>query len=125
MGKLVWSPFAWVVAGALFTIAPMALIPGVGWIGSFLAFSGYSAGAPIVFGFRDRWWLTMTLMTVGWVLTFFAIGALPATRELREGATVFLLPMMVYPVAVLISAGIRIARWRRARGSAPPAGTAS
>lgn len=104
----------WLLIGAVITIAPMALIPEIGWLPSFLGLSLYSVAGPLACAFSDRWWLNAVLSSAGWLAIFLVVGALPATTALREGATVFLLPMMIYPCAVLLSGIIRVVRWRAA-----------
>ena len=54
------------------------------------------------------------------MVIFVAVGETPGLKVLREGAMVYLLPMMIYPVAVGVSGMIRVTRWRKPRHVQPP-----
>ncbi len=84
------------------------------------ALTFYSVASPLALVFLPRFFLGLVLGVVSWVVLFVAMGAtcqgLMPPRAL-EGAMVFLLPMMVYPVA-LLAAGIARLAFRRRLG--PP-----
>ena len=120
MRNLLRSPYAWMAIGAVGTIAPMILPNGAGWPVSLIALCLFSVAAPLVCALGDDWWLHTFLTGFAWVVTFVAVGATPGVKALREGAMVYLLPMMIYPLAVAISGVIRAVRWRKRRVQPPP-----
>jgi hypothetical protein len=104
------------VIGGVGTILPMAAIRnGSGWPLSLAMFCGFCVGAPLASAFRAHWWLETILAACVWVGAFFALGVTPGVVAVRELAMVYLLPMMVYPPAVVVSGLIRSARRRRGR----------
>jgi hypothetical protein len=106
--------------GAVGTIAPMLIPSGVGWPVSLIALCLFSVAGPLVCALGENWWLNTFLTGFVWVATFIAVGETPGLKTLREGAMVYMLPLMIYPVAVLISGPIRAARWRKRRVQPPP-----
>ena len=115
MRDILRSPFWWTAIGAVGTIAPMAIPSGAGWPLSIAAMTLYSIAAPLACALGTQWWLKTLLTGAAWVAIFFAVGEMPGLKAIKELAMVFLLPMMVYPLAVGVSGLIRLARWREAR----------
>ena len=54
------------------------------------------------------------------MVTFVVVGETPGLKALRELAMVYLMPMMIYPLAVPVSGVIRAERWRKRRVQPPP-----
>ena len=106
--------------GVVGTLAPMIVVPsGAGWPISLLALTLFSVAGPLACALSTNWWLYTFLTGVAWVATFLAVGETPGLKALRELATVYMLPMMVYPIAVPISGMIRASR-RKRRVQPPP-----
>ena len=97
----------------------------VGWPISVAAFSVYSVAAPLACTLGTHWWIKTVLTGVAWVAIFFTLDVLPGIKAIRELAMVYLLPVMIYPLAVGVSGLIRLTRWRdaRARARTPSAAT--
>src|SRR5262245_8861746 len=120
MPKLLRSPLAWIAFGVVGTLAPMVALPsGAGWPISLLALTLFSVAGPLACALSDSWWIYTFLTGVAWVVTFVAVGETPGLNALRELATVYMLPMMVYRIAGPISAMIRASR-RKGRVQPPP-----
>jgi hypothetical protein len=119
MPKLLRSPLVWIAIGAVGTLAPMMIPSAAGWPVSLLALCAFSVAGPLVCALGENWWLHTFLTGFAWVVIFVAVGETPGLKVLREGAMVYLLPMMIYPVAVGVSGLIRVARWRK-RGQVQP-----
>src|SRR5262245_40865393 len=94
MPNLLLSPLVW---GAVGPLAPMIVLPsGAGWPVSLVAMCLLSAAGPLACALGDNWWLYTFLTGFAWVVTFVAVGETPGVKTLREGAMVYLLPLMVY-----------------------------
>ena len=125
MRKLLRLPLAWIAIGVVGTLAPMVVLPsGAGWPISLLALTLFSVAGPLACALSDSWWIYTVLTGVAWVVTFVAVGETPGLKALRELATAYLLPMMVYPIAVPVSGMIRASR-RKGRVQPPPVQTSS
>ncbi len=58
---------------------------------------------------RPSWWRGAALSVLGWFGLFIAVmGALESVRPVGEDAMVFLLPFMLYPIALATSAAVRL-----------------
>jgi hypothetical protein len=106
------SPYSWIPIGAALTWLPMIVAQEIGWVFSLAGLCLFSVVSPLTCALGSHWWRDTLISIAAWIGIFMVLGMLPAITILREGATVFLLPMMVYPVAVLISGLVRLARWR-------------
>jgi len=109
-----------IAAGAVLTLAPMLVFGKNAWPGSLAALCLYSVAAPLVAALGAAWWVETVVTAIAWLALIVALGQLPATSALGEGAMVFALPVMIYPPAVLISAIVRLVRYRRAARPASP-----
>src|SRR5262245_5150550 len=114
------SPFVWIAIGAVGTLAPMMIPSGAGWPVSLIALCLLSVAAPLACALGANWWLNSFLTAFAWIVTFVAVSEMPGTKTLREGAMVYMLPMMIYPIAGAVSAVIRLVRWRKQRAPTPP-----
>lgn len=114
MTKALRSPLAWIAIGAIATILPMAVAGESAWPVSLAGLCLFSVASPLAGGLGHQWWRDTVVSLVAWVVIFVIAGQLPAMNALREGAMVFMLPMLIYPVALLVSGVIRLVRWRRA-----------
>ena len=57
---------------------------------------------------RPSWWRAAAFSVLGWIGLFIAImGAIESVRHLGEDAMVFLLPFMLYPIALAVSGVVR------------------
>ena len=91
-------------------VLPLMLAgPGVTVWAAFAAVLLFSIADPFLILGRGSWWLGATLSFPSWIVLFLILGG-TATKvaNLREGATIFVLPMMVYPAALAISGLIRL-----------------
>ena len=120
MPKILRSPLVWIAIGAVGTLAPMMIPNGAGWPVSLLALCLFSVAGPLTSALGENWWLHTFLTGLAWVVTFVAVGETPGVKAVRELAMVYLLPMMIYPVAVGVSGIIRMTRWRKRGHVQPP-----
>lgn len=94
-----------------------ALLAGApGGIAAMAAMTIFAVVNPLVVAFGESWWISTLIAAMGFGVLFAALGATPAVRAMREGATIFVLPAMVYLAAVPLSGLIRGWRWMAARG---------
>jgi len=116
------SPFVWMAIGAIVTLVPLVPTHGPGWMVSLIGLCLFSVANPLTCALGDHWWRDTVLSAVAWGAIFAAIGALPGLKTLGEGAMVYLLPVMIYPVAVAISGVIRLIRVSASRTRAAQPG---
>jgi hypothetical protein len=58
---------------------------------------------------QPSWWRAAAFSVLGWIGLFIAImGATESVRHLGEDAMVFLLPLMLYPIALAVSGVVRL-----------------
>ena len=58
---------------------------------------------------RPSWWRAVALSVLGWIGLFIAImAATESVRPLGDDAMVFLLPFMLYPIALAVSGVVRL-----------------
>ena len=58
---------------------------------------------------RPSWWRAAAFSVVGWIALFIAImAATESVRPLGDDAMVFLLPFMLYPIALAVSGVVRL-----------------
>ena len=58
---------------------------------------------------RPSWWRAAAFSVIGWIGLFIVImGATESVRHLGEDAMVFLLPFMLYPIALAVSGVVRL-----------------
>jgi hypothetical protein len=58
---------------------------------------------------RPSWWRAVAFSVFGWIGLFIAImGAMESVRHLGTDAMVFLLPFMLYPIALAVSGVVRL-----------------
>jgi len=116
------SPFVWIAIGAVVTLAPLVSSHWPGWLVALGGLCLYGVANPLMCALGGHWWRDTFVSAVAWIVIFATAGALPGMTVLREGATVFLLPMMIYPTAVAISGIIRLIRFSAARTRAAQPG---
>lgn len=64
----------------------------------------------------SSWWLGAAISAVVWIMVFIAlVVAVEAVTPLREASLVFLLPFMVYPLALALSGLVRLEGWLSGR----------
>ncbi|MGE0816929.1 MAG: hypothetical protein AB7O28_02750 [Vicinamibacterales bacterium] len=78
----------------------------------------FAVANPLVAGLGTGWWATTFISATGFGLLFALVGTTPAVKAMREGATVFLFPAMVYMAAAPLSGLVRLWRWWAARARA-------
>jgi len=92
---------------ALFLVflIPSLVLRGLAPLLGMLVLTAYSCTAPADLVKAPRFWLGLLWCIGGWVAMFFAITACCdlLTGGMKEGGMVFLMPMMVFPPAVLIA----------------------
>jgi len=69
---------------------------------------------PLTCALGTAWWVQTVASSALFALLFAALGATPGVAALREGAMVFLLPLVVYAAAVPVGGLLRLSRARRA-----------
>ena len=108
--------FAWLLMVVVLPL--MAAGPGVAAWAAFAGVFLFSIADPFLILRRGSWWLGATLSFPSWIVLFLVLGG-TATKvaNLREGATIFVLPMMVYPAALAIAGLIRLVTWGLGRKS--------
>lgn len=104
-----------VVIAAVCVPLVLALRDGTG---VFVAFTGLCLypmlDAPRLL-LRPSWWLGAVVSVVVWIIVFvLLLATVDHVEPLREGAMIFMVPMMTYPVGLLISGLVRAER--RLRG---------
>lgn len=80
----------------------------------------FAVANPLAAGLGTGWWAATFISAAGFGLLFALVGATPAVKAMREGATVFVLPAMVYLAAAPLSGLVRVWRWRAARVRSAP-----
>jgi hypothetical protein len=91
----------------MFAAPSFQVLPG------FVALTLFSLAAPIGIVGRRRWWLSAVWALAGWLLLFFVLAATAEAitpRGYGEAAMVFLLPMEIFPVALILSGLVRLFR---------------
>lgn len=91
------------------TLPFMLLGRGVAAWSGFAAVMLFSITDPFLILRGRSWWAGALVSLPCWIAVFVILGA-AATQagNLREGAMVFLLPMMIYPIALAVSGVVRI-----------------
>jgi hypothetical protein len=106
--QLAASPVRRAALALLIALLGFFLAPrGARWVGVFAAITVYSIADPIINTFRSRWWLNAIKSLVGFVLLFIASGLIGDADRIGEGGMIFILPLMMYPVALALSGLIR------------------
>lgn len=93
--------------------ATLAGVPG--GMAAMAVMTAFAVVNPLVVALGDTWWVSTVLSATGFGVLFAVLGATPAVRTMREGATIFVLPAIVYLAAVPLSGVIRGWRWMSAR----------
>jgi hypothetical protein len=75
--------------------------------GIFFAYVAYSLADPIINAFRPRWWLNAAKSLLGYVALFVASVIIAEVDDIGEAGMIFMLPMMIFPVTLGVSALIR------------------
>lgn len=118
-----WNPLGQALALYMAAAVVMLAAPAYGLLPAFIAQCIYSAMSAWTIATRPRWWANAVLALVVWVLL---LGALTGTAEglrpksIGEGGMIFMLPMMAFPVFLLISGVVHFMR-TRAAGPRPSA----
>ena len=102
-------------AAVLWALGAAAIVasPRASALTALVVVSIFTLGSPLVNALRRRWWLNTLLTILAWILL---LGALSATGDavpngrIGEGGMVLMLPMMAFPVALLLSG---VFRWWR------------
>jgi hypothetical protein len=114
--KLIGHPLVQVAAAAVAIAAAMGLA-GEAWpLVAVAVTTTLAVTVPLACVFARSWWLATALSSAALAVALVALGATGPVRDLGEEAMVFLLPVMVYPVAVLLGGLGRLVLWARARG---------
>jgi len=105
-------------AGVAIALVCVPLILASGGAGAFVAFVGLCL-YPILdtprLLLRPSWWLGALISIVVWIVVFvLLLATVDKVERLREGAMIFMLPMMTYPIGLVISGLVRLER--RLRG---------
>jgi hypothetical protein len=131
------SPFAWAgrlwrthlglaaLAYALF-FAAAAFEPAGSPLWGMAATSAYSVASPALLVFAQRFWRSLAASVACWIgLMVAAVRTSEAFvgHPLREDATVFMLPFMIFPAALLVAAVVWLLVRRRRRDAPPPSPT--
>jgi hypothetical protein len=91
------------------TLALMLLGPGVAAWGGFAAVMIFSITDPFLVLRSRSWWAGALVSVPCWIAVFVILGgAATQVGHLREGAMIFLLPMMIYPIALTVSGVVRL-----------------
>lgn len=97
------------LAVAVLSLIPMYAYPPVATLVAFCALCGYALVDPVLNLTRRSWWLGALGSIIVWiVLLSVLVAAADALQHLRESTMVFLLPFMVYPVALGVSGLLRV-----------------
>lgn len=108
------GPGLWAAAA---TVVAMVVAPKSTAAVALVSLTAYSAIDPLLNVVRASWWRGTALTVITWIVLFLVLPALAErATPLREGLMVFLLPSMVFPVAVALSGAIRLAVRRSRRG---------
>jgi hypothetical protein len=76
------------------------------------ALSLFSVADPLLNVFRRSWWMGALVSAGTWMALFITFAATAnAIEPMREGAMVFLLPMMIFAGALPLSGIVRLIRW--------------
>lgn len=97
------------VAIAVVSVPLILLMPGPGIIIALVALCLYPVlDVPRILS-RPSWWRAAMISAFVWIVLFTAlVGIVDTVRPLREDAMVFLLPFMMYPIALAISGVVRL-----------------
>lgn len=106
--KLSASPVRRAVLALMIAILGYYLAPrGARWVGVFAAITVYSIADPAINTFRSRWWVNAIKSLTGFIVLFIASGLIADADRIGEGGMIFMLPLMIYPVALGLSGLIR------------------
>jgi hypothetical protein len=86
-----------------------------GALASLLVLSAFALVHPMLCVVRPPWWAHTIVGTVAFGFAFVATSVSPSVEAWREGATLFLLPVTLYPAAVALSGAVRCVVWLRSR----------
>ncbi|MEZ5292902.1 MAG: hypothetical protein R2745_17610 [Vicinamibacterales bacterium] len=109
------SPIGQLVALYVLTLGAATFGREPGGLAAMALMTLFAVVNPLVAGLGAGWWATTFISATGFGLLFALVGATPAVKGMREGATVFLLPAMVYLAAAPLSGLVRLWRWWSAR----------
>ena len=98
-------------AAVLIALTLPLMLPGrdvAAWSG-FAAVMLFSITDPFLILRGRSWWAGALVSIPCWIGVFVVLGY-TATRvgQLREGAMIFMLPMMIYPIALTVSGVVRL-----------------
>jgi hypothetical protein len=102
-------PGATGVAIAVVSVPLILLMPEPGILIALVALCLYPVlDVPRILA-RSSWWRGAMISALVWIVLFTAlVGTVDSVRPLREDAMVFLLPFMMYPMALAISGLVRL-----------------
>ena len=97
------------LAVAVLSLIPMYAYPPLATLVALCALCGFALLDPVLNLTRRSWWLGALGSVIVWiVLLSVLVGAADALQNLRESTMVFLLPFMVYPIALGASGLLRL-----------------
>ncbi len=97
------------LAFAVLSLIPMYAYPRLAALVAFFALCGFAVLDPALNVTRPSWWWGASASVIVWiVLMSLLVGVADSLQNLREGTMVFLLPFMVYPIALGVSGLARL-----------------
>ena len=112
-----WNPLGQALALYLAAAVVILAAPAYGLLPAFIAQCVYSATSAWTIATRPRWWANAVLALFVWILLFEALTGTAEglrSKSIGEGAMIFMLPMMAFPVFLLISG---VVHWTRMRSA--------
>jgi hypothetical protein len=109
------TPIGSCVLLALGSLLPPVYAGTGGALAAFFVMLGFSVLNPVLCALRPRWWANATSSFVLWFVVFLLMGRTPGVARMRESAMVFMLPVMIFPPALLLSGVVRWFLERRGR----------
>jgi hypothetical protein len=105
---------------ALTIVASLSLVliagePGA--LASVFIMSAYSVLGPLACALGRRWCIDTLVSVYAFGVIYVGILQTKAVADMREGAMIFMMPMLIYPFAVPISGLLRLVLWWRARSA--------
>jgi hypothetical protein len=106
--KLSASPLRRAALALSIAILGYYLAPrGARSVGVFAAITAYSIADPVINTLRSHWWVNAIKSLAGFIVLFIASGLIADADRIGEAGMIFMLPLMIYPVALGLSGLIR------------------
>ena len=109
LGSWLWSSVSVGLAVALISLTMMYAIPMIATLVALVALCGFAVLDPVLNVTRRSWWGGALLSIIVWIVLLSALaGAADSLQHLGDDTMIFLVPFMVYPVALGVSGLLRL-----------------